>query len=365
MRRLTFAAIVDLGVDYGRQLVRGMTRAAEETGAFRILVPFLPASPAEVLSSSNRPHGILAMVGSRRECRKLLQYGVPLIIVNDPMLALPGCGTVVPDDEQIGRMAAEYMLSLGAPHFAYYGMGTGWSQARGRAFCERIEAAGRVCHCHDDQHIPTRWIRSLPLPVAIAACNDARAWCVLEAARRAGLRVPEQVAVLGVDNDTLMTELSHPAISTVATEPDRVGYLAAMEMWAMLRRRRGKAPHLRVPPTGVVVRASSDVSHHEDPLLRLALRIIRERAAEGLDVQQLCQALDVSRRLLERRFRATLKQSPLKQIRTARVEMAKHLLRTSAMPISDIAGRCGFDSHTRFGAAFKAVTGTTPSAYRR
>jgi LacI family transcriptional regulator len=208
------------------------------------------------------------------------------------------------------------------------------------------------------------WLRSLPKPVGVFACYDLRGQQVLEACREAGLAVPDEVAVIGVDNDPVRCSLSDPPLSSVEPNAHRVGYLAASELEAMMNGRRVK-PGLRlVPPLGVVARRSTDSLAIADPDVAAALRFIREHACEQIGVKQVLDVVPLSRRSLEARFVKLLGCTPHDQILRCRVERAKQLLSDTDLPIKSIAGVVGARSPEYLSVLFRRLTGSSPSAYR-
>jgi LacI family transcriptional regulator len=208
------------------------------------------------------------------------------------------------------------------------------------------------------------WLASLPRPLAVFAANDLWGFELVQAARERRLHVPEDVAILGVDNDQLICEIAHPPLSSIRLGAERIGREAVALLGRLLRGKPPEAGLLRVPPLDVVTRHSTDVLAVEDPEVAGALRHIRQHAAEGLSVKQLLTALPVNRRTLERRFVRALGHTPLEEIRRVRFERVKALLRAD-LAIYDVAARCGFASAAYLTTSFLQATGMTPSVYRR
>jgi len=188
---------------------------------------------------------------------------------------------------------------------------------------------------------------------------------VLEACRRAGRSVPDEIAVVGVDSDETVCLVSNPALSSVAADHVRVGYEAARLMDALMAGEAvGESP-LLIPPRGVVTRLSSDVLATEDTVIAEAMRLIREHACEGIDVGEVARRVGTSRTTLKRRFQGVLKRSVHDEIVAAQLKRARQLLAETELPLKRIAGCTGFRRGNYLNVVFKARVGMTPGEYRR
>ena len=208
------------------------------------------------------------------------------------------------------------------------------------------------------------WLRSLPKPVAVFACYDFRGQQVLDACRRAGFAVPDEVAVLGVDNDELLCALSPPPLSSVILNPRRSGWLAAEALDLMMRGQRVPAV-THVPPLGVATRQSTDTTAVDDVQVANAVRFIRERACSGIDVSDVLRACPMSRRALEQRMKAILGRTPHAEILRVQIARARQLLAATSLSLPEVAEKCGFRHAEYLSVAFKRETGVAPSEYRR
>jgi LacI family transcriptional regulator len=199
----------------------------------------------------------------------------------------------------------------------------------------------------------------------VFACYDGRALQVLEACQLLGLQVPEEVAVLGVDNDELVCELANPPLSSVQPNARRSGYEAAALLARMMGgEKKAVAPTHQVQPVRVVERQSTDVVAVEDAKVAAALKFIRQHACEGVDVGDVLRAVPMARTRLEQKFKALLGHSPHRQIVQQRIARAKHLLAESKVAISEVAEQAGFDNASYLSVAFRRETGLSPFAYR-
>lgn len=279
------------------------------------------------------------------------------------------------DDVAIARLAAQHFLERGFRNFAFCGDPQfSWSNRRGDQFGLIVRGAGRDCHVYQprshprnsDAHVDeiARWLSKLPKPLAVFACYDNRGQQVLEACRRGGLSVPEEVAVLGVDNDEVLCVLSPPPLSSITLNPRRTGWEAA----ALLSlRMKGEtlepAAHL-IPPVGVVTRQSTDILAVADPKVAEALRFIREHACEGIRVSDVLRHCPMARRAMETRFRKVLGRTPHQEIIRVQLNRVKELLVGTELPLWEIAERAGFEADY-LGAVFKQELGLAPSEYRK
>lgn len=210
-----------------------------------------------------------------------------------------------------------------------------------------------------------RWVRGLPRPVGIFATNDIWGVQLAEVCLRADLRVPEDVAILGVDDDDLLCEFARPALSSIAVPAQRIGYEAAREVDRLLRGVQARSRPLLFPPLGVIARRSTDILAIEDGEVAASLRFIRQHAYQPIRVTDLLRVVPTSRRSLERRFRKVLGRSILDEIRRVHVERASQLLAQTDLTLNSIAERSGFTDAKRFSTVFRQMVGMTPSAYRR
>jgi LacI family transcriptional regulator len=284
-----------------------------------------------------------------------------------------GPGTKVPrvvtDDCEVGRIAARHLLAKGYHHFAFWGdPAYVFAQQRWSGFAEAILGArGKGCTPARSAAHPRsvgRWLRRLPRPVGLMAMNDQRASLAIDACHDLGLRIPEDVAVVGVDDDDLYSDLTTPALSSVALQTDRIGYLAA-ECLVRLVQGAKIPPVTPVPPGPLIARQSSRGVASTDALVAKAVQFLEQNLARGSNIEELAGAVGTSRRSLELRFKAVLGQTPGQTLARLRIEQAQGLLVTSSLPLKKIAMLSGFSNQVRMSEAFRRHTDQTPMAYRR
>jgi LacI family transcriptional regulator len=323
------------------------------------------------------PDGIIAHLNTPRLVAEARSLRIP-VVNNSRRIEDTGLPSVTSDDVAAGRLAAEHLLGCGFRHFAFYGReGIPFSLARSRGFVRAVEAAGFQCDLYlREQHTPgrpklnerrrvQRWLAGLPRPVGVLALTD---WCALDlydACARLGLRVRDEVGIVGVDNDEFVCESCDPSLSSVDNRPERIGYEAAALLMRLLRGGAPPTETVLIPPLGVVARQSTDVFVGGDPHVAAALHFIRDHADRALEVKDVLARVPLSRRILERRFRKDLGRSVLEEIHRHRVERIQQLLTTTDHTIGEIAEACGFENPSYIATLFRKKTGLTPRAYRR
>jgi LacI family transcriptional regulator len=284
------------------------------------------------------------------------------------------------DDVEAGRLAAAHLLDCRLERFGFFGR-VGWaaSDDRARGFCDTIEKRGFSCQISpaqwrgsfaqtpDDQRRLTKWIKSLPKPVGILAVDDSAASDLAAACLKARISVPEEIAIIGVNNDDLLCQSAWPPLSSVEADFSRVGFTAALILDRLIGGEKipTEQHFIRVPPLGLVRRLSTDVLAVDDPSLAQAVTFIREHACDPCSVDDVLRHTAVGRRWLERQFALKLNRTPHEEILRVQMDAAKRLLLQPGLPVEDIAARCGFSSAPSLGRAFVRSFQITPAAFRR
>jgi len=382
------AVLGDPSFLYDKKVATGVAQYAREVGDWRLYVE--EAHDRRLPDFDGLPvQGIIASFDTDGVARRVIATGMPVVAVGGgggAFDAASGIPYVATDNERIAILAAEHLLDRAIPNFGFYGLApsrvTVWSDARCEAFVRRLHAADRPVQTLVPRHGSTRWsllqdelkawLSALPKPVGIMACDDVRARHVLETCRTLGLRVPHDVAVIGVDDDEFVCELSDPPLSSVAQAARRVGLEAARLLDRLMRPERFAADEaaLSVPlrtvvaPVGVVARRSTDTLAITDPVVAAAIRGIRERAVAGLDVAELVRESKLSRWQLEERFRRLVGRSIHDDILHVRLNEARRLVTTTDLPIKQIAPRSGLRSVTYMTTLFRRHFNATPAALR-
>lgn len=323
--------------------------------------------------------GAIVVLANRRQASAARR--MPMAVVNlGGYLEEPAVPTVAADDLAIGRMAAEHLLERRFSRFGYFGPRGVWYSARRLAgFRGRVAEIGAnvdvlwaagpfeaVRRWADERQELVGWLRGLQAPVGVMAGNDQRALMVLEACGRIGLRVPEDVAVVGVDNDLVACEFSRPALSSIDRDDRAHGRIAAETLEGLMAGRRAPKTLILVAPRGMVARASTDAMAIEDREVADAVRQAREQIGERFGVERMVETSGLSRRTFEVRFRRSLGCAPHEFLSRMRVERAMGLLRgRPKVPLTRIAADCGFGDARRLRVVFLRLTGVSAAGYRR
>lgn len=324
-------------------------------------------------------HGVISRHTTPILVENCAQLGIPLVDLNDSP-PFPGVPKLRPNNTAIGHLGAEHFLERGFRHFAFCGFSNeGWACDRRDGFVEALRLAGHSCEIFDVPYpgvitpdwnasqtkLLANWVRHLPRPCAIMACVDVRAFQVIAAAQQANLHVPEEIALLGVNNDVMRCELSHPSLSSVALNAHQSGYQAAEVLDRMLRGTKITDLDIRVDPIGVVTRLSTDILAVGDKNVTAALSFIREHACQGISVDEVVAHASASRSQLEKKFRRFIDRSPQAEIRRVQLARVKELLTESDLPLKSIAGLTGFEHIEYLSVVFKRMTGESPGQYRK
>lgn len=377
--------MVETSIAYGRGILRGINRWQQTHRRWSMfLEQHELAAPPPAWLSRWRGDGVLCRVTTPDVARLLRAGGLPVIDLNDLHEDL-GFVHLWSDHRELGRLAADHLLERGFRTLAFCGFSDQrWSRLRLEGFAGRAAEAGLQVAVHESdwfgpaapaweesQEMLRRWLVGLAPPVGIMACNDLRGQHVLDAARRGDLAIPEQVAVIGVDDDALLCELCDPPLSSVRPDPEEIGYRAAELLDGMMAgsRRGGRQPpaarEIRIPPLGVTTRQSTDILAVADADIAAVLRLIRERGCNGLTMQQVVAASGMSRSSLERKFRDVVGHTPQAEIRTVQIKRIRELLAETDLPLERIADLVGLSQASYLSHAFKRETGETPRDYRR
>jgi len=323
-----------------------------------------------------KPDGILYGANDTSFKTALRAKEIPVVRL-DPGRTVPAWQSSVRHDSRlIAESVADHFLHLGLSNFAFVGSipDFGWSQMRSKAFVERLKKVGVCCHRYtpvhaedwglEQRHMQT-WLRSLPKPCGLMVSVDLRAKQVLDTCRTSGIRVPEEIAVVGVDNDATICENTTPTLSSVLPDFEGGGYLAAELLDRLLRGLQKKPVHLTYGVRGIIQRQSSQYLRQSDHLIASAVEFIRLNACAGIAVSDVVEQMNVSRRHAERHFRTACGHSILDEIQHRRLERVLALLRETNLPIREIGARCGYETEIYLKVLFKKRFGITMREYRK
>ena len=379
------ALLIESSRTYGRGILRGIARYVHVNGPWSIysqereLHSGIPGWLKEW-----KGDGIIARIEDLRMANALLRLGHPVVDVlgNNRFESILGFDT---DARAVAQMAADFFLRAGFRHLAFCGYrGIPFSDRREAAFCEHVAKQGvkvRVFSSrlpHYPPHIQAveqsglvaekaiaAWLSKQPHPLGLFACNDVRAQQVLNACREHGVKVPEEVAVMGVDDDDVLCNLCEPPLTSVEPDTERLGFEAALRLDQMMQGNEPGIELVQIPPLRVVERGSTDVVAIGDAVTVRAVRFIRDHVADGISVKDVLANAGRSRTDLEQRFRRWLKVSIRCEIIRRRMDRVCSLLRQTDLRLNEVAQRAGFSTTAHLCRMFHARLGETPSQYRQ
>ncbi len=364
---------------YYRGVLRGVRRFVEARPHW-LFTSIVPEQQPRGVLRQLRPDGLIASVNTRPIVRMLARWRRPIVNVSAviPGLPFPRVGV---DNVLVGRLAAEHFLQRGLRHFGFIGPPDYlFSTERRAAFCQAVAEAGFSAACHENRgHRPfdpqgrrwdldplvRRWLIALPKPVGVFVPSDLWGVQVAEACRRAELRVPEDVALLGVDDDPLYCELTRPPLSSIQLPTEQIGYEAAALFDRLIAGKQPPRGPILLPPAGIATRRSTEVLALDDADVVAAVRYIREHAHLPIGMDEVLRQVPVGRRTLERRCRQLLGHSLGDEIRRTRLERARRLLAETDLQMKVLAEQAGFSDASHLAVVFRQDLGLTPTAYRR
>jgi LacI family transcriptional regulator len=367
---------------FGRDLVRGIVRYSRLHGPWMFYRQDLfyvaqedEPSKLEPLRQWE-PQGIVSR--DPKNLEELERWGIPLFVAVAMEPPSAKRNNVVTNDSAIGKMAAEHLLERGFRHFAYCGFDNiYWSYQRRDGFIARIAEAGFKTILYKqpesrenrlwfrEKPILAEWLRGLPKPIGIMACNDDRGQHITESCSIAKLEVPYEVAVIGVDNDEQVCEIAYPSLSSVALDVEQAGFRMSELLDKMMAGRKMEPQTVVVQPNRVVMRQSSNIVAVEDKLVSQALTYIRDNAKRLIQVDDVVKDLNVSRRNLHDKFMNTLGRSVYDEIKRVRIDIISQMLIETDLSISDIALSLGYDNTGHISRYFKQKMGISPVDYRK
>ena len=375
--------LVETTMAFGRSVLEGISRYRIENQPWSVqldLRELLAGPPAWFRSWDG--DGIITRNATEDLIEIVLETGIATVNLSDirDNNSLP---SVLNDHDAIGRAAANHLADKGIEHFAFAGFGDHhWSAQRRSGFLAGLRDRGMqspetVVLVHEsDWDKATRsgwqetqndivdWVQTLPRPVGIFACNDFRGQHVLEACQAAKISVPDEAAVLGVDNDHVLCDFCDPPLSSIIPAAEQIGYEAAVMLDQLMRGESPDVTHKEVAPLGIAERLSTDVMAIDDEDVAAAIQMIRLRACEGLTVSDILEEVPIARSSLERRFRQYLGRSPQAEIRRVQIKRACQLLRDTDLGLVKISQLTGFKHSEYFSVVFKREVRQTPGRYR-
>jgi len=376
------ALLVETSTKIGRDLLEGIRNYAREHESWNLdlqssgLDRLLPE--AETWKCS----GFISRAANPGVVAAILKTKLPTVFftLSDRQrktISRPNVLEVFVDAGTVGQLAANHLRERGLRNFAFVGhaLNPDWSRRRESAFVQSLAGESIRPHVYplgpgkNKKSAPEsrrlmRWLKELPKPVGIMAANDARGLQVLDACRQSALSVPDEVSVLGADNDELICSLCHPPLSSITLATQEAGYRAAQALHALMLGRRVKTRQILIPSTQIIARESTATAVAQDWRVEKSRRFILQKAGDMIQVGDVVDHVGTSRRSLEAHFARSVGHSLLKEILRVRIERVKGLLLSSASPVHLIARNTGFSNANYMCKAFKKAVGCSPQAYR-
>lgn len=375
MNRWEVALLIETSNAYARGLLSGVVQYIREhrPWSFHLMEQGRGDDPPRWLADWPGD-GIIARIETPKIAAAVRRANLPTIDLSAGRL-IPEIPWVETDDEQIAKLAADHLLEKGLKHFAYCGdTRFKWSVLRELYFTKRIQGAGfdvSVYHLDGTRFDASQqnrqmeaWLKALPKPVGVMAAYDIIGQRVLDLCRKAELSVPADVAVIGVDNDELLCDLSSPPLSSVIPNTRNTGYEAARLLDRILHGEELKQKAHLIAPLGIAARQSTDVLAIEDRTIAKAVQFIRDHACSGINVGDVLKAVPLSRSVLEERFNQLLRHTPKEEILRVRLDRVKQLLIETDLPLYLIAERTGFEHVEYLSVFFKREMGVTAREFR-
>ena len=380
------ALLIESSRNYGRGVLRGIARYAHAHGPWSFFVQERELhSGIPKWLQHWKGDGIIARIESRRMAAQLLKLNSPVVDVLGSF-RFPKVPAFDTDAAIVAKLAADFFLKAGFKHFAFSGYeGIPFSDRRAAAFAEYLGRQGksvlempathRISNASDiqatEQHgmmanqITARWLKDRPHPLAMFTCNDVRAQQVLNACRHYNIRVPEEIAVMGVDNDDVLCNLCEPPLTSIEPNTDLLGYEAASLLARAMAGKKVPTQFTQIPPLRLVERASTDIIAMDDLVMVEAVRFIRNDVGRGIAVKDVLAHVNRSRTDMEQRFRRWLGTSIHDHIEHQRLERVCQLLRETEYNLGEVARRSGFTTAAHLCSLFKKSFKQTPTNFRK
>lgn len=378
------ALLIESSRGYGRSILRGIAAYGRSHGLFSIYRQDQGLGESVPMwLQSWQGDGVIARIETKGLADLLLERGLPTVDLRC-RYSFPSIPTVETNELSVAQLACDHLLKCGVTRFAFCGFeGVDYSQTREAFALEYLAQRGHTAIVYNSQSVNTtdtvgieseglihdqelgEWLQALPKPIGLLACNDIRAAQVLNVCREIEIKVPDEVAVLGVDDDRLICELTTPPLSSVELDAFRIGYIAAERLLQLIRGTSAIEPRTLIRAKGVVRRQSTELFQIDDPDVALALKYIHQHACEGISLDDVAAATHLSRSTLVRRFAKYAGTTVKSEITRIRVNRIKQLLVDTEYSLTKIADLAGFATVEYMSTMFKEHTGETPAQYRK
>jgi LacI family transcriptional regulator len=368
--------LIETSREFGRQLINGIARYSRINGPWSFYKEQTGLKSSIHRLTSWKPDGIIMRNSMIK--KELLKLKIPTILALHDPSSHPKLPVIKTNSQAIAKMASEHFIEKGFKNFAFCGFDIfEWSNERKIFFTKYNNEAGFTTHLYDsskknisqdwevEQRHVIEWLKSIPKPVALMACNDDRGQHILEVCKLIGLKVPDDVSVIGVDNDPMICEIGDPPLTSIALDVESAGFNSAKLLNELISSTKMNGQQIIVSPTHIVQRQSSDIFAVNDLEITKALKFIRENARSKIYVKDVVNSTCLSRRILEKRFRDILHRSIYDEIRRRRVDLITKFLIETDLPISEITSLFTFTDMEHISRYFKKEKGMGLREFRK
>lgn len=380
------ALLIEQTSTHTRGIAKGISRYSRTHGPWKFMMQEyreggqLVASPLDSLKNFNGD-GIIAYTSNKKHIDEIAKSKLPVVNTTStiaPNLELP---SVYSDDFAVGKLVAKYFMNKGFSDFALCSFSSNlwqWSTTREQGFVETLASEGYSCARNplntakarknswkQEKRQIAKWIESLKKPVAMMAIDDTHGRVAAEICLQLDILVPEEIAIVGVDNNELVCEFSNPSLSSVVLAKERIGFEAARLLDNILQGHKYTSKPILIPPVQIITRRSSDILAVQDEYVAEALNFIYEKCSEAIGVDDILEKIPLSRRYLELRFKKAIGRSPYEEIKRSHIQRAKILLSETSLQMPQVAKESGFSDARQLSTNFHKETGMTPTKYRQ
>ncbi len=376
-KRYKVALLMETSNAYTRGVIKGIYGYIKEHDQWDVyLGEYSRGEPNPEWLLSWKGDGIIARIENAEIARLVTQCNLPTVDTSSANL-IPKIPWVETDDKKIAKVAFDHLNSCGLKNFAFIGSNFNWSKWRANHFIELLDKKNirysfynlpinlKMNLVQEQKQIES-WLAKLPKPVGIFAAYDQLGRLIIDSSHKLGFMVPEEIAVIGVDNDPLICELCSPPLTSIIPDTYTTGYLAATLLESLMKGEKVIKNKNLIAPLGIKKRRSTDSLTIDDPYISKAVHYIYEHATSGtFNIQEILDFVPMTRRVFEKKFLEMVGRTPYKESQRVRINRIKELLSESNLSLADISEKIGFEHVSYMSFLFKRETGSSPIAYRQ
>jgi LacI family transcriptional regulator, galactose operon repressor len=371
-KRRKVALLLETSNEYARGIIKGIYGYIKEHDQWDVyLGEYSRGEPNPEWLLSWKGDGIIARIENKAIADLINLCNLPTIDASSANL-VPGVPWVETDDKKIAQLALNHLRACGFKNFAFVGSDFNWSKWRAGHYIDLLKEMGLPCHFLNlsiklgvDQKNMESWLADLPKPIGIFTAYDQIGRLIIDASHKAGFMVPEEIAVIGVDDDPLICELCSPPLTSIIPDTYTTGYLAATLLEYLMEGKKVENLTHLISPLGIKKRRSTDSLAINDPYISKALHYIYEHANSGtFNINDILALVPMTRRVFEAKFLKMVGRTPYKELQKIRVNRLKELLGETDLNLLEIAEKSGFEHVSYMSYLFKRETGISPISYR-